>query len=50
VYEVFEVPSWEEHLRQHHERTTAFDQELLDRVRALSRTEPRLVHLLPARA
>lgn len=50
LYEVFEVPTWEEHLRQHHERTTGFDQEVLDRVRALARSEPRLLHLLPARA
>nr|ARO44648.1 major facilitator transporter [Streptomyces sp.] len=48
VYEVFEVPSWDEHLRQHHERTTGFDQEVLERVRSLSRTEPQLRHLLPA--
>jgi MFS family permease len=50
LYEVFEVPTWEEHLRQHHERTTGFDQEVLDRVRALARTEPRLLHLVPARS
>ncbi|MCT9112917.1 MFS transporter [Streptomyces mirabilis] len=50
LYEVFEVPTWDEHLRQHHERTTGFDQQVLDRVRALSRTEPRSRHLLPARS
>ncbi|MFD9657463.1 MFS transporter [Streptomyces mirabilis] len=50
AYEVFEVPTWDEHLRQHHERTTGFDQQVLDRVRALSRTEPRSRHLLPARS
>ncbi|MEV6989580.1 hypothetical protein AB0N87_10170 [Streptomyces sp. NPDC093228] len=42
------MPSWDEHLRQHHERTTGFDQEVLERVRSLSRTEPQLRHLLPA--
>nr|WP_305730802.1 MFS transporter [Streptomyces mirabilis] len=50
LYEVFEVPTWDEHLRQHHRRTTGFDQQVLDRVRALSRTEPRSRHLLPARS
>ncbi|MFJ1559857.1 MFS transporter [Streptomyces mirabilis] len=50
IYEVFEVPTWDEHLRQHDECTTGFDQQVLDRVRALSRTEPRSRHLLPARS
>ncbi|GHD76526.1 hypothetical protein GCM10010317_093230 [Streptomyces mirabilis] len=50
AYEVFEVPTWDEHLRRHCERSTGFDQQVLDRVRALSRTEPRSRHLLPARS
>lgn len=46
--EVFEVPSWEEHLRQHHDRTTGFDQQLHESLRSLSDPEPVVRHLLPA--
>ena len=47
-HEVFEVASWDEHLRQHRGRTTAFDQGLLDSVRAMCSREPVVRHLLPA--
>jgi MFS family permease len=47
--EVFELPSWDEHLRQHHGRTTGYDQELLDALRAHATGEPRVRHLLPCR-
>ncbi|MER5181001.1 MFS transporter [Streptomyces sp. NPDC002896] len=46
--EVFELPSWDEHLRQHHGRTTGYDQELLDAIRAHATGEPEVRHLLPA--
>lgn len=48
-HEVFEVPSWDEHLRQHDGRTTGYDQELHEAVRALARSEPVVRHLLPAK-
>ncbi|WP_176735790.1 MFS transporter, partial [Actinacidiphila rubida] len=44
--EVFDVPSWEEHLRQHQSRLTAYDASLADRARALSTTEPVVHHLV----
>ncbi|MFD4785917.1 MFS transporter [Streptomyces sp. NPDC058459] len=47
--EVFELPSWDEHLRQHHSRTTGYDQELLDAVRAYATAEPQVRHLMTAR-
>ncbi|WP_333776206.1 MFS transporter [Streptomyces sp. IBSBF 3136] len=45
--EVFEVPTWGEHLRQHHERTTGFDAELYVEAAALAVEPPRARHLLP---
>jgi MFS family permease len=44
--EVFEVPSWQEHLLQHEGRLTAYDAELVDRARALATGEPRVRHLV----
>jgi MFS family permease len=44
--EAFQVPSWQEHLRQHESRLTAYDAELAARARALSATEPQVRHLL----
>lgn len=44
--ETFQVPSWQEHLRQHESRLTAYDAELAARARDLSRTSPRVRHLL----
>jgi MFS family permease len=46
--EIFEVPSWSEHLRQHEGRMTAYDAELLDRAKELSTAEPEVRHLLLA--
>jgi hypothetical protein len=47
--EVFVLPTWGEHLRQHHERLTGYDRELDLRMRAFT-DEPSIVrHLLPAR-
>ncbi|WP_329133582.1 MFS transporter [Streptomyces sp. NBC_01476] len=45
--EVFEVPSWEEHLRQHEGRLTAYDVELLDRAWSKAGREPVVRHLVP---
>jgi MFS family permease len=50
MVEVYVVPTWDEHLRQHSGRMTGSDVELDHRVRALSDTPPRVVHLLPTDA
>ena len=46
--EVFSVPSWEEHLRQHDERQTGTDLEYHDKAAALSDPPPRIDHYLAA--
>jgi len=48
IVEIYVVPSWDEHLRQHEGRLTATDQETEARARALSTTSPEVTHLLPA--
>ncbi|MYS20612.1 Predicted arabinose efflux permease, MFS family [Streptomyces sp. DvalAA-14] len=45
--EVFQVASWGEHLRQHGERLTGYDADLLTRARTLTRAEPTVRHLVP---
>ena len=46
--EIFSVPSWEEHLRQHHEgRLTGTDREIEEAALAFSDPPPRADHLLP---
>jgi quinol monooxygenase YgiN len=45
IVEAFSVGSWREHLSQHDDRTTGFDQVGLDRARALATGEPRAQHL-----
>ena len=45
--EVFRVPSWSEHLRQHDGRTTGYDAQLLDLARSLVQGSPQVRHLLP---
>ena len=45
--ELFSVPSWEEHLRQHDVRLTATDQEIEEAALAFSDPPPRAEHLLP---
>ncbi len=45
--EIFVVPSWDEHLRQHRERMTATDLAYEDQAKALSDTSPQMWHLLP---
>jgi predicted MFS family arabinose efflux permease len=47
--ELFSVPSWEEHLRQHEGRLTATDQEIEEAALAFSDPPPRAEHLLPPR-
>jgi MFS family permease len=46
--EVYQVPSWDEHLRQHGGRLTGTDREIERRARALVDGEPQVTHLLPA--
>ncbi len=46
--EVFTVPTWGEHLRQHHERLTGYDRELDVRMRAFTDQPSVIRHLLPA--
>jgi MFS family permease len=45
--EAFQVPSWEEHLRQHDGRLTAADRAIEDAVLSLSDPPARAEHLLP---
>jgi hypothetical protein len=44
--ELFVVPSWDEHLRQHTDRLTGTDEAYLDAARALSDPAPRTSHLI----
>jgi hypothetical protein len=44
--ELFIVPSWEEHLRQHHERLTGTDRDYQQHADALSEGEPVVSHLV----
>ncbi|MDI5940189.1 MFS transporter, partial [Micromonospora sp. DH15] len=46
--EVYQVPSWEEHLRQHGGRLTGADRAAEERARALTEGEVHVAHLLPA--
>ena len=46
--ELFIVPSWEEHLRQHSERLTGADRQFEERASALSDPPPQTTHLLAA--
>ena len=46
--ELFVVPSWDEHLRQHTDRLTGTDEAYLDQARALSDPPPRTSHLIAA--
>jgi quinol monooxygenase YgiN len=45
IVEAFSVGSWREHLSQHDDRTTGFDQVELGKARALATGEPRVQHL-----
>ena len=48
MVEVYVVPTWDEHLRQHSGRMTGADEDIDRRVVALSAEPPTVVHLLPA--
>jgi MFS family permease len=48
--ELFVVPSWDEHLRQHHERLTGTDRDYQERATALSEGQPTVSHLVAAPA
>nr|WP_309234103.1 MFS transporter [Micromonospora sp. ATA51] len=48
--EVYLVPSWDEHLRQHGGRLTTADREAEERAKELAEGEPEVRHLLPAAA
>jgi len=45
VIEAFAVGSWREHLSQHEDRTTGFDQVELEKARALATGQPEVRHL-----
>jgi MFS family permease len=47
MVEVYVVPTWDEHLRQHTGRLTGADQETELRAQELSDTPPEVAHLLP---
>ena len=47
LIEIFSVPSWEEHMRQHGGRLTATDREIEEAALAFSDPPPRATHLLP---
>ena len=46
--EVYQVPTWEEHLRQHEGRLTGSDEQEEERALALADGPPVVTHLLPA--
>lgn len=46
--ETYIVPSWDEHLRQHHGRLTGADAAIEREARALSDSRPQVTHLFPA--
>jgi MFS family permease len=48
LVELFMVPSWDEHLRQHNERQTGTDRHYEEQAQALSTTPPDICHLLAA--
>lgn len=50
LVEIFSVPSWQEHLRQHEGRVTAEDRALERAAHMLSDPPPRADHLLPPQA
>ena len=46
--EVYQVPTWAEHLRQHEGRLTVRDEEIEQRATRLARGPAEVTHLLPA--
>jgi MFS family permease len=49
LVEIYVVPTWDEHLRQHTGRLTGADLEMETRAQALTEGSPEVTHLLPAR-
>jgi MFS family permease len=47
MVELYVVPTWGEHLRQHTGRLTGTDQDIEAEAKALSRTPPKVAHLVP---
>lgn len=47
--EAYHVPSWDEHLRQHHERLTGADQDIEEQAKQLAQGPPQVAHLFVAR-
>ena len=48
MIEAFQVGSWQEHLNQHHNRTTGYDAEIVEAARKLSASPPTVEHLVAA--
>ena len=46
--EIYQLPTWEEHLRQHEGRLTGSDEEAEEKAAALARGPAEITHLLPA--
>jgi MFS family permease len=49
LVEVYLVPTWEEHMRQHTGRLTGADQEIEELAHSLTEGPPEVAHLLPTR-
>jgi hypothetical protein len=49
LIEAFQVGTWQEHLSQHHSRTTGYDVEIVDAARRLSHSTPVVEHLIAVR-
>jgi MFS family permease len=46
LVEAFQVGTWQEHLSQHHDRTTGYDAEMVETARRLSASPPSVEHLV----
>lgn len=46
LIEAFQVGTWQEHLSQHHTRTTGYDAEVVEAARTLSASPPTVEHLV----
>jgi len=46
LIEAFQVGTWQEHLRQHHTRTTGYDAEVVEAARRLAASPPTVEHLV----
>jgi MFS family permease len=46
LVEAFQVGTWQEHLSQHHDRTTGYDAEMVEAARRLSSSPPTVEHLV----